>query len=172
MATAARAGFLKSIKDAAQVRIKLVVFTDATASKAEIEQVGRAIAAKYRGGVSTTPIKSDERTSEKDGTDYDGDWHSIKDLARMTIIVPTLANCRSVLADLKNAFTTPQGARPDPVRWPSRAAHVDQCPTGNHPTDHPGHRRRGHTDPYRRVRYLCPPGSLGLSAQDLLSRPR
>ncbi|MBK1838869.1 hypothetical protein JHL17_15730 [Azospirillum sp. YIM B02556] len=65
--------------------------TDAAASKAEIEQIGRAIAAKYRGGVSAAPIKSDERVSEKVGTDYDGDWHSIKDLARMTIIVPTLA---------------------------------------------------------------------------------
>ncbi|CAO3438552.1 hypothetical protein [Azospirillum endophyticum] len=45
-ATGASAGFLKSIRNAAQARIKSAVFTDTAASKAEIEQVGRAITAK------------------------------------------------------------------------------------------------------------------------------
>ncbi|SMF91203.1 hypothetical protein SAMN02982917_0152 [Azospirillum oryzae] len=109
MATGTHAAFLNSIRDAAQSRIKTGVFADAAASKAEIEQVGQSIAAKYRGVISAAPIKSEERASQKVGMDYDGDWHSIKDLARMTIIVPTLADCRSVLVDLKRAFTASQG---------------------------------------------------------------
>lgn len=109
MATGAHAAFLKSVKDAAQSRIKAGVFADAAASKTEIEQVGQTIAAKYRGVISAAPIKSEERATQKVGMDYDGDWHSIKDLARMAIVVPTLSDCRGVLADLKRAFTASQG---------------------------------------------------------------
>jgi hypothetical protein len=107
--TGGRAAFLKDIKDAAQSRIKTNAFAGAAAAKAEIEQVGLAIATKYRGVVSTAPIKSEERASQKVSLDYDGDWYSIKDLARMTIVVPTLATCRSVLVDLKQSFTASQG---------------------------------------------------------------
>ncbi|WP_109108868.1 hypothetical protein [Azospirillum sp. TSO35-2] len=109
MATGSHATFLNRIKDAAQSRIKAGAFADAEASKAEIEQVGQGIAAKHRGVISAAPIKSMDRASQKVGIDYDGDWHSIKDLARMTIVVPTLSDCRSVLVDLKRAFTASQG---------------------------------------------------------------
>jgi hypothetical protein len=99
------ADLLRSVREKAQARIKGSMFADAEASKAEIEKVGGAIAARYDGFVSQAPLKSEERASQKVAMDYEGDWYGIKDLARMTIIVPTLAQCRQVLEDIRREFT-------------------------------------------------------------------
>lgn len=96
---------LKDVKAKAQKKIHDDVFRDAEASKAEIEMVGEAIAKKYGGFVSRAPLKSEERAGVKVASDYEGDWHGIKDLARMTIIVPSMNDCRCVLADIGKEFT-------------------------------------------------------------------
>lgn len=104
-----RASFLSSIKGAAQTRIKAGAFAAAEGSKAEIEALGGAIAKKYGGVISSAPVKSMERASEKVGADYGGDWYGIKDLARMTIVVPTISSVRNVLVDLQNTFRASNG---------------------------------------------------------------
>ncbi len=102
-------GLLNDITRAAQERIKKGAFADAEGSKGEIETLCEPIAKKYGGVIASAPVKSMERASEKVGLDYGGDWFGIKDLARMTIIVPTMANCRAVLAELRSVFTPSQG---------------------------------------------------------------
>src|SRR4051812_23873289 len=62
--------------------------------------------------------------------------------------------------------------RPDPARWPGGPAHAGQRAADHDPADHRGHGCEGCPHPHRRVRYLCPPGGLGLSAQDRLPRAR
>lgn len=96
--------FLRSIRDKAQGRIKVGAFADADYAKQEIEGVGELIARKYNGFVSKAPLKSEERAGQKVAMDYAGDWFSIKDLARMTIIVPQINQCRLVLEDLRREF--------------------------------------------------------------------
>lgn len=96
---------LKDIKTKAQKKIHDDVFRDAEASKAEIEAVGEVIAKKYGGFISRAPLKSEERAGVKVASDYEGDWHGIKDLARMTLIVPTMNDCRCVLMDIGKEFT-------------------------------------------------------------------
>ena len=104
-----RPDLLKAVRDAAQAKIKTGGFADAKASKEEIERIGGEIARMHGGVISDAPIKSDERASQKVAMDYGGDWHSIKDLARMTIVVPTTSAIAQVVAQLRNRFTASQG---------------------------------------------------------------
>jgi hypothetical protein len=100
---------MQDIKAKAQQKIHNDVFRDATGSKAEIDAVGAVIAKKYGGFVSTAGIKSEERAGVKVASDYAGDWLSIKDLARMTLIVPQSDNLPHVLNDLKKEFSASKG---------------------------------------------------------------
>lgn len=92
-----RKALLKDVRFAARERIKTGAFADATDSKDEIELAAAEIA-RFRGGfVSIAPLKSEERASQKVALDYRGDWHQIKDIARLTIIVPTLSAVTAVM---------------------------------------------------------------------------
>jgi hypothetical protein len=92
-----RGALLKDLRLAAGARIKAATYADAARSKEEIDAVAAEIA-RFRGGfVSTAPLKSDERATQKVTLDYRGDWHQIKDIARLTIIVPTAAACTAVV---------------------------------------------------------------------------
>lgn len=104
-----RAALLTGVRSEAQSRIKKGMFDDASESKAEIEMVGAAIAGRYGGSIAQAPLKSEERASYKVAWDYDGDWYGIKDLARMSIVVPKQSQCVAVMNDLRREFSAAKG---------------------------------------------------------------
>lgn len=88
-----------------QSRIKASAFTAAADSREEISTIGRRIADRFRGWAAIPDIKGEARASQKVASDYSGDWTSIRDLARMTIIVPSVAECRMAVEELKRTFS-------------------------------------------------------------------
>jgi len=104
-----RAKLLGDVRAAAQHRIKTATFADAEKSRVEIETIGGEIARAHGGVIAGAPLKSMERASEKVALDYGGDWHQIKDIARMTIVVPTLGACAGVLNDIRKRFAASRG---------------------------------------------------------------
>ena len=51
----------------------------------------------------------------------------------------------------------------DRTRWGCGYSDVGECSAENDPTDHPAMHQAGHPDVYRRIRYLRPHGTMGLS---------
>lgn len=100
-----RQTLLKDLTARAQGRIRTGAFSAAAESREEIATIGRAIADRFRGWAAIPDIKGEARASQKVGSDYGGDWMSIRDLARMTIIVPSVAECRMVVEELKRTFS-------------------------------------------------------------------
>ena len=76
---------------------------------AEITKIGNEIAKKLNGLVSEGPTKTLERATEKVSNDYEGDWYSIKDVARITIIVPSQALCDVALRELQARCSASNG---------------------------------------------------------------
>jgi len=93
----------------AQQRIKASVMASAQDTHAEITRIGNEIAKKLNGLVSEGPTKTLERATQKVSNDYEGDWYSIKDVARITIIVPSQALCDIALRELHARCTASKG---------------------------------------------------------------
>lgn len=104
---------MQDIVAKAQGRLKGKVFELAAGSKTEIDSIGAVIAQRFGGFVSSAGLKSDERASAKVAADYGGDWLAIKDLARMTIIVPDnsgrQAKLMAVLGEIRKEFSASKG---------------------------------------------------------------
>lgn len=116
---------LADVTARAQDKIKQGVFRDAAAAEAEIAAFGQLMAKRYGAIVARAPTKSEERASQKVAADYGGDWHQIKDVARMTIIVPTLEAVRGVLMELRRHFQASRGGSVMQVKDVSGA--MDPC---------------------------------------------
>src|SRR5438445_1834367 len=77
---------------------------------------------------------------------------------------PATAQRRPRPRHAREGKTTDPGS--DPAWRTGHPAYAAQRSTENDQADHhhDGHQRRA--DPYRRIRYLCPPAGVGISAQD------
>ena len=100
---------LDEVREKAQGKIKDAVFRDAEASAKELAAFGELMAQKYGAIIARAPTKSEERASQKVASDYGGDWHQLKDVSRMTVIVPTLDICKSVVIEIHNYFRGNRG---------------------------------------------------------------
>jgi hypothetical protein len=105
----ARDQLLVDIVQTAQKRIKKAVISDSEASKLEIDRLCAPIAEKFNGLLSFADVKSQESAVRKVSSDYGGDWYSIRDLARITIIISDPTDCPALIQELKNVFTASKG---------------------------------------------------------------
>jgi hypothetical protein len=97
---------------AAKVRQEIIrdtSFQQAEAAKQELDTFGDEIAEEFGGRVSSAPIKSFERASEKVAEDYDDDWFRIKDLARLSIVLPDFSKVRTVVKRISSHFDVSNG---------------------------------------------------------------
>lgn len=69
--------------------------------KAHVDRVATKIAREVGGKVEKAPLKSPERIAEKARNDYGGDVSRVKDVARNTITVKTVADAKKALEALK-----------------------------------------------------------------------
>jgi len=84
-------------------------FKQAEAAKQELDTFGQEVAEEFGGRVSSAPIKSYERASEKVRSDYTDDWFGIKDLARLSIVLPDLSEVPAVVERISSHFNVRNG---------------------------------------------------------------
>ena len=87
------------------LRIQARQFREADAARIEVERLTR----KMRCWLPRAPLQGQARAAEKVREDYGGDWMDIKDIARMTIIMPTLDECVGMIRKLEDEFAAAKG---------------------------------------------------------------
>merc|ERR1712194_658173 len=84
-------------------------FKHAEAAKQELDTFGQEVAKEFGGRVSSAPIKSRERASEKVYNDYTDDWFGIKDLVRLSIVLPDFSEVPAVVERISSHFHVRNG---------------------------------------------------------------
>jgi hypothetical protein len=107
----------EEIRAKAQDRIAKHLFADAATSLEQLRKVGEEIAVQcgcMKPGTTDPwvyygPLKNRHRASEKVVGEYGGDWYDLKDVVRMTIIAPSVAELRGVQARIRKECVPQKG---------------------------------------------------------------
>lgn len=115
---------LESI-EGAQDRMKVKKYDAAAHAKEEFDNYGRELAKELGGRVSLAPIKGEKRAEEKVKGKYRGDWSEIRDLLRMTIIVPQ-SKLQEAADRALSHFSVAEGYKRAPY-FQEKTAQTDPC---------------------------------------------
>jgi hypothetical protein len=99
------AALREQIREDGTARIIGKQFQVAPGGLEEVRAVCQKIASKHNGRLSVPDLKSYPRAAEKVGADYHGDWWSIKDIARLTIVLKEQAQCMMVAKEVADEYT-------------------------------------------------------------------
>jgi hypothetical protein len=125
-----RAAHLSEIRRVAEGRLRGGVFDAAVATKAHLDQLGAEIAVNMGCVLLAAPVKSMERAGFKVTQDYEGHWLSLKDVARITLVVSNPAQLPAVVKAVRRRFAPVNGntLTKDEETLP----HIDECGYSGH----------------------------------------
>lgn len=88
MAASFSSSLLNDIRNNAQGRIKNRMFAAADKSNTLLQELGAKLAKMCGGFILVGSTKDQGRAAQKVEREYQGDWYDLKDVVRLTIVVP------------------------------------------------------------------------------------
>lgn len=99
---------LGAIKDKAQGMIKKNMFKTASTAKDDLDAFGEAVRMDLPSVIYVPgPLKTEESATRKLTSDYEGDWYGLKDIARCSLIVPSLEDCKTTVMSYIKSYWHP-----------------------------------------------------------------
>jgi hypothetical protein len=119
---------LEQIRKVGTDRIKRIRYAQGNPALDEIRLICLEVVLRYPiGRLAVPPLKGMARATENVANKFMGDWWSIRDLARLTIILPDAAQCEQAAKEIVDVYQRHAMARaPKPGEWesPQERAHV------------------------------------------------